>query len=139
MLKTQLEKDVTEYYRTVYQSIIKTEFDTLEDVLDESFTFERLSGEVHDREEFFEELKNEALVVYSENVERVYVEKDGDMLNVRGRSKVNVSIDGSKRRNRKIQIDLVLKKTGEGIDPETGEPDPILTRWRVMSAKADIY
>ena len=67
------------------------------------------------------------------------MKKDGDILNVRGRSKVNLSVDGDKRRIRKIQVDIVLRKTEEGKDPETGELRPELTRWRVMSAKAALY
>ena len=139
MLKTQLETDVTEYYRNIYRNVIDGDIDALLEVLDDGFTFERASGETADRDEFLEELRNETIVVNSENVERVYVKKDGDILNVRGRSKLNLSVDGEKRRIRKIQVDLVLKKTGEEDDPETGAPDPARTRWRVLSAKADIY
>lgn len=139
MLKTPLENEVTDYYRTVYRSVIDEDIEVLADVLDEGFTFTRLSGEEMDRNSFFEELKSEALNVYSENVERIYVKKDGDILNVRGRSKINVSVGGEKRRIRKVQLDLVLRKTGEGTDPESGEFAPELTKWRVMSAKAAIY
>lgn len=139
MLKTPLENEVTEYYRTVYRSVIDEDLDVLSAVLDEGFIFTRLSGEEMDREAFFDELKSEALNVYSENMERIYVKKDGDILNVRGRSKINVSMDGSRRRIRKVQLDLVLRKTVEGSDPETGELAPELTKWRVMSAKAAIY
>ena len=137
MLKTPLENEVTDYYRSVYRSVIDEDIEALSEVLDKTFT--RISGEELDRDEFFDELRTEALDVYSENVERIYVKKDGDMLNVRGRSKINVSIDGGKRRIRKIQLDLVLRKTENGSDPETGEPDSELTKWRVMSAEADIY
>lgn len=139
MLKTPLENEVTDYYRSVYRSVIDEDIEALSEVLDKTFTFTRISGEELDRDEFFDELRTEALNVYSENVERIYVKKDGDMLNVRGRSKINVSVDGGKRRIRKIQLDLVLRKTEERCDPETGEPDPELTKWRVMSAEADIY
>ena len=139
MLKTPLENEVTDYYRTVYRSVIDEDIEVLADVLDEGFTFTRLSGEEMDRDSFFEELKSEALNVYSENVERIYVKKDGDILNVRGRSKINVSVDGGKRRIRKVQLDLVLRKTEEGTDPDSGELAPELTKWRVMSAKAAIY
>ncbi len=139
MLKTPLENEVTEYYRTVYRSVIDEDLDVLSAVLDEGFIFTRLSGEEMDRDAFFDELKSEALNVYSENMERIYVKKDGDILNVRGRSKINVSMDGSRRRIRKVQLDLVLRKTEEGSDPETGELAPELTKWRVMSAKAAIY
>ncbi|MBR2547358.1 MAG: nuclear transport factor 2 family protein [Eubacterium sp.] len=139
MLKTPLENEVTDYYRSVYKSVIDEDLDVLSEVLDEGFVFTKLSGEEQDRETFFEELRSEALNVYSENVERIYVKNEGDTLNVRGRSKINVSIDGSKRRIKKIQLDLVLKKTSEGEDPDTGELRPELTKWRVMSAKAAIY
>ena len=120
MLKTPLENEVTEYYRTVYRSVIDEDLDVLSAVLDEGFIFTRLSGEEMDRDAFFDELKSEALYVYSENMERIYVKKDGDILNVRGRSKINVSMDGNRRRIRKVQLDLVLRKTEEGSDPETG-------------------
>ncbi len=139
MLKTPLENEVTDYYRSVYRSVIDEDLEVLAEVLDEGFVFTRMSGEELDRDEFFEELRTEALNVYSENVERIYVKKDGDILNVRGRSKINVSTDGSKRRIRKVQLDLVLRKTEEGSDPDTGELAPELTKWRVMSAKAAIY
>ena len=139
MLKTPLENEVTDYYRSVYRSVIDEDLEVLAEVLDEGFVFTRMSGEELDRDEFFEELRTEALNVYSENVERIYVKKDGDILNVRGRSKINVSTDGSKRRIRKVQLDLVLRKTEEGRDPYTGELAPELTKWRVMSAKAAIY
>ena len=139
MLKTPLENEVTDYYRSVYKCVIDEDLDVLSEVLDEGFVFTKLSGEEQDRETFFEELRTEALNVYSENVERIYVKNEGDTLNVRGRSKINVSIDGSKRRIKKIQLDLVLKKTSEGEDPDTGELRPDLTKWRVMSAKAAIY
>lgn len=139
MLKTPLENDVTDYYRTVYRSVIDEDINVLSAVLDEEFVFTRLSGEEMDRESFFSELSTEALNVYSENMERIYVKKDGDILNVRGRSKINVSMDGSKRRIRKVQLDLVLRKTEEGRDPETDDLAPELTRWRIMSAKAAIY
>ncbi len=139
MLKTPLENEVTDYYRSVYRSVIDEDLEVLAEVLDEGFVFTRMSGEEMDRDEFFEELRTEALNVYSENVERIYVKKDGDILNVRGRSKINVSTDGSKRRIRKVQLDLVLRKTEEGNDPDTGELAPELTKWRVMSAKAAIY
>lgn len=139
MLKTPLENEVTDYYRSVYRSVIDEDLEVLAEVLDEGFVFTRMSGEELDRDEFFEELRTEALNVYSENVERIYVKKDGDILNVRGRSKINVSMDGSKRRIRKVQLDLVLRKTEEGSDPDTGELAPELTKWRVMSAKAAIY
>lgn len=139
MLKTPLENEVTDYYRSVYRSVIDEDLDVLSEVLDEGFVFTRLSGEEQDRDTFFDELKSEALNVYSENVERIYVKKDGDILNVRGRSKINVSIDGSRRQIRKVQLDLVLKKTEEGTDPDTGELAPELTKWRVMSARAAIY
>ena len=139
MLKTPLENEVTDYYRSVYRSVIDEDLEVLAEVLDEGFVFTKMSGEELDRDEFFEELRTEALNVYSENVERIYVKKDGDILNVRGRSKINVSTDGSKRRIRKVQLDLVLRKTEEGSDPDTGELAPELTKWRVMSAKAAIY
>ncbi|MBQ3280962.1 MAG: nuclear transport factor 2 family protein [Eubacterium sp.] len=139
MLKTPLENEVTDYYRSVYKYVIDEDIDVLSEVLDEGFVFTRISGEELDRETFFSELRSEALNVYSENNERIYVKKDGDMLSVRGRSKINVSVDGGKRRIRKIQLDLVLRKTEEGKDPDTDEPDPDLTKWRVMSAKAAIY
>ena len=139
MLKTPLENEVTDYYRSVYRSVIDEDLEVLAEVLDEGFVFTRMSGEELDRDEFFEELRTEALNVYSENVERIYVKKDGDILNVRGRSKINVSTDGSKRRIRKVQLDLVLRKTEEGSDPDTGELAPELTKWRVMSAKAANY
>lgn len=139
MLKTPLENDVTEYYRSVYRSVINIESDTLREVFDEGFTFSGLSGGVSGREEFIEELENGSLKVFSENNERIYVKKDGDMLNVRGRSKLNLSVGGEKRRIRKIQVDLVLRKTEEGRDDITGELRPELTRWRVMSAKAALY
>lgn len=139
MLKTQLENDVTEYYRRVYQSIINVNIDELDFVLDDDFVLEKLSGGKSTKSEFMNELQDESLNFFSENVERIYVKKDGDMLNVRGRSKVNLAVDGAKRRIKKIQVDIVLKKTGEGKDPETGELDPSLTRWRVMSAKAALY
>lgn len=139
MLKTPLENDVTDYYRNVYRGVIDEDFELLSEVLDEDFTFTELSGEVLDRDAFFDELRTEALDVYSENVERIYVKKDGDILNVRGRSKINVSRNGEKRRIRKVQLDLVLEKTGEEKDPDTGEADPDLTRWRILSAKAAIY
>lgn len=139
MLKTQLETDVTEYYRSVYKSVINVETDILESVLDEEFTFTGLSGEENSRDDFLAKLQDESLNVFSENVERIYVKKDGDILNVRGRSKVNISIDGAKRRIKKIQVDIVLKKAEEGHDPETGELRPELTRWRVLSAKAALY
>ena len=139
MLKTPLENEVTDYYRSVYRSVIDEDLEVLAEVLDEGVVFTRMSGEELDRDEFFEELRTEALNVYSENVERIYVKKDGDILNVRGRSKINVSTDGSKRRIRKVQLDLVLRKTEEGSDPDTGELAPELTKWRVMSAKAAIY
>ena len=103
MLKTQLETDVTEYYRSVYKSVINVETDILESVLDEEFTFTGLSGEENSRDDFLARLQDESLNVFSENVERIYVKKDGDILNVRGRSKVNISIDGAKRRIKKIQ------------------------------------
>lgn len=139
MLKTPLENDVTEYYRSVYRSVINIESDTLREVFDEGFTFSGLSGGVSGREEFIEELENGSLKVFSENNERIYVKKDGDMLNVRGRSKLNLSVGGEKRKIRKIQVDLVLRKTEEGRDDITGELRPELTRWRVMSAKAALY
>ena len=139
MLKTPLENEVTDYYRSVYRSVINEDLDVLSEVLDEGFTFTRLSGETQDRDTFFDELKSEDLNVYSENVERIYVDKDGDVLNVRGRSKINVSMDGGRRQIRKVQLDLVLRKTEEGTDPDTGELAPELTKWRVMSAKAAIY
>ncbi len=139
MLKTPLENEVTDYYRGVYRSVIDEDMEALSEALDEGFTFTRLSGEEMDRGSFFEELESEALNVYSENMERIYVRKDGDVLNVRGRSKINVSIDGSRRQIRKIQLDLILRKTEEGADPDTGEALPDLTKWRVMSAKAAIY
>ena len=139
MLKTPLENEVTDYYRSVYKCVIDEDLDVLSEVLDEGFIFTKLSGEEQDRETFFEELRTEALNVYSENVERIYVKNEGGTLNVRGRSKINLSIDGSKRRIKKIQLDLVLKKTSEGEDPDTGELRPDLTKWRVMSAKAAIY
>ena len=139
MLKTPLENEVTDYYRSVYKSVISEDLEVLSEVLDEGFTFTRLSGETQDRDTFFDELKSEDLNVYSENVERIYVNKDGDMLNVRGRSKINVSVDGGRRQIRKVQLDLVLRKTEEGTDPDTGELAPELTTWRVMSAKAAIY
>jgi len=139
MLKTQLENDVTEYYRRVYQSVINVKLDELDFVLDDGFVLEKLSGDTSTKEEFMKELEDESLNFFSENVERIYVKKDGDILSVRGRSKVNVSIDGSRRRIKKIQVDLVLKKIEEGKDPKTGEFDPSLTRWRVMSAKAALY
>ena len=139
MLKTPLENEVTDYYRSVYRSVIDEDLEVLAEVLDEGFVFTRMSGEELDRDEFCEELRTEALNVYSENVERIYVKKDGDILNVRGRSKINVSTDGSKRRIRKVQLDLVLRKTEEGSDPDTGELASELTKWRVMSAKAAIY
>lgn len=139
MLKTPLENDVTEYYRSVYRSVIDAEVDTLDAVFDEGFTFTGLSGDESGKEEFLSNIADESINVFSENVERIYVKKDGDMLNVRGRSKVNLSVDGDKRRIRKIQIDIVLRKTEEGKDPETGELRPELTRWRVMSAKAALY
>ena len=139
MLKTPLENEVTDYYRTVYRSVIDEDIEVLANVLDEEFTFTRLSGEEMDRDSFFEEIKSEALNVYSENVERIYVKKEGDILNVRGRSKINVSVDGGKRRIRKVQLDLVLRKAEEGTDPESGELVPELTKWRIMSAKAAIY
>ena len=139
MLKTPLENDVTEYYRSVYRSVINIESDTLREVFDEGFTFSGLSGGVSGREEFIEDLEDGSLRVYSENNERIYVKKDGDMLNVRGRSKLNLSVGGEKRKIRKIQVDLVLRKTEEGRDDITGELRPELTRWRVMSAKAALY
>ncbi len=139
MLKTPLENEVTDYYRSVYKSVISEDLEVLSEVLDEGFTFTRLSGETQDRDTFFDELKSEDLNVYSENVERIYVNKDGDMLNVRGRSKINVSVDGGRRQIRKVQLDLVLRKAEEGTDPDTGELAPELTKWRVMSAKAAIY
>lgn len=139
MLKTPLENDVTEYYRSVYRSVINIESDTLREVFDEGFTFSGLSGGVSGREEFIEDLEDGSLRVFSENNERIYVKKDGDMLNVRGRSKLNLSVGGEKRRIRKIQVDLVLRKTEEGRDDITGELRPELTRWRVMSAKAALY
>ncbi len=139
MLKTPLENDVTEYYRSVYRSVINIESETLREVFDEGFTFSGLSGGVSGREEFIEGLENGSLRVFSENNERIYVKKDGDMLNVRGRSKLNLSVGGEKRKIRKIQVDLVLRKTEEGRDDITGELRPELTRWRVMSAKAALY
>ena len=139
MLKTQLETDVTEYYRSVYQSIINVETEALDEVLDDDFVLEKMSGDTFDKSEFLGELQDESLKIYSENVERIYVKKDGDLLNVRGRSKVNFSVDGARRRIRKIQVDFVLKKVSESIDPETGEADPSKTRWHVLSAKTDIY
>ena len=139
MLKTPLENDVTEYYRSVYRSVINIESDTLREVLDEGFTFSGLSGDVSGREEFIEDLEDGSLKVFSENNERIYVTKDGDMLSIRGRSKLNLSVGGEKRRIRKIQVDLVLRKTEEGRDETTGELRPELTRWRVMSAKAALY
>lgn len=139
MLKTPLENDVTEYYRSVYRSVIDAEMDTLDAVFDDSFTFTGLSGDESDKKEFLDNIADESINVFSENVERIYVKKDGDILNVRGRSKVNLSVDGDKRRIRKIQVDIVLRKTEEGKDPETGELRPELTRWRVMSAKAALY
>ena len=139
MLKTPLENEVTDYYRGVYRSVIDEDLNVLSVVLDEGFTFTRLSGETQDRDTFFDELKSEDLNVYSENVERIYVSKDGDMLSVRGRSKINVSIDGGRRQIRKVQLDLILRKAEEGTDPDTGELAPELTKWRVMSAKAAIY
>lgn len=139
MLKTPFENEVTDYYRSVYRSVIDEDLDVLSMVLDEGFVFTRMSGEVMDRDEFFSELSTEALNVYSENMERIYIKKDEDTLNVRGRSKINVSTDGGKRRIRKVQLDLVLRKTEEGRDPDTGDLAPELTKWRVMSAKAAIY
>ena len=139
MLKTQLETDVTEYYRSVYQSIINVETEALDEVLDDDFVLEKMSGDTSDKDKFLGELQDESLKIYSENVERIYVKKDGDLLNVRGRSKVNFSVDGARRRIRKIQVDFVLKKVSEGVDPEAGEADPSKTRWRVLSAKTDIY
>ena len=139
MLKTQLETDVTEYYRSVYQSIINVETEALDEVLDDDCVLEKMSGDTSDKDKFLGELQDESLKIYPENVERIYVKKDGDLLNVRGRSKVNFSVDGARRRIRKIQVDFVLKKVSEGVDPETGEADPSKTRWRVLSAKTDIY
>lgn len=139
MLKTPFENEVTDYYRSVYRSVIDEDLDVLSMVLDEGFVFTRMSGEVMDRDEFFSELRTEALNVYSENMERIYIKKDEDTLNVRGRSKINVSTDGGKRRIRKVQLDLVLRKAEEGRDPDTGDLAPELTKWRVMSAKAAIY
>ena len=139
MLKTQLETDVTEYYRSIYQSIINVETEALDEVLDDDFVLEKMSGDTSGKDEFIGELQDESLKVYSENVERIYVKKDGDLLNVRGRSKVNFSVDGAKRRIRKIQVDFVLKKVSEGVDAETGDPDPSKTRWRVLSARTAIY
>ena len=139
MLKTQLETDVTEYYRSVYQSIINVETEVLDEVLDDDFVLEKMSGDTSDKDMFLGELQDESLKIYSENVERIYVKKEGDLLNVRGRSKVNFSVDGARRRIRKIQVDFVLKKVSEGVDPETGAADPSKTRWRVLSAKTDIY
>ena len=139
MIKTQLENDVTEYYRSVYRSVINVEKDTLLKVLDDEFTFEGLSGDVSDRDKFLSDLEDESVNVFSENCERIYVKKDGDILNVRGRSKVNISLNGEKRRIKKIQVDIVLRKAEEGKDPDTGELRPELTRWCVMSAKAALY
>ena len=139
MLKTPLENDVTDYYRSVYRSIINVESGVLKEVLDEDFTFCGLSGDMSDREQFLSDLEDGSLNVLSENNERIYVKKDGDILNVRGRSKLNLSVDGGKRRIRKIQVDIVLRKAEEGRDDITGELRPELTRWRIMSAKAALY
>ena len=139
MLKTQLETDVTEYYRSVYQKIINVETEELDEIFDDDFVLEKISGDTSSKDEFLGELKDESLRIYSENVERIYVKKDGDILNVRGRSKVNISENGAKRRIRKIQVDFVLKKVSEGMDPETGDPDPSKTKWRILGAKTAIY
>ena len=101
MIKTQLENDVTEYYRSVYRSIINVESDTLRQVLDEGFTYSSLSGETTGRDDFLGSLEDGSIDVFSENNERIYVKKDGDILNVRGRSMINVSVGGEKRRIRR--------------------------------------
>ena len=81
MLKTPLENDVTEYYRSVYRSVIDAEMDTLDAVFDDGFTFTGLSGDESDKKKFLDNIADESINVFSENVERIYVKKDGDILN----------------------------------------------------------
>ena len=43
MLKTPLENEVTDYYRSVYRSVIDEDIEALSEVLDKTFTFTRIS------------------------------------------------------------------------------------------------
>ena len=62
MLKTPLENDVTEYYRSVYRSVIDAEVDTLDAVFDEGFTFTGLSGDESDKEEFLSNVWEDSFI-----------------------------------------------------------------------------
>ena len=132
MFQTDFEKEIQAYYRALYRNLIDRDTEAASGLIDDGFSFTGIEGEEKSKDEFLGDIDSGELVIYSENIERIYIEKDGDVLKVRGRSKINVSQSGARRRIRRIQLDLVLQKT-ENAD---GEHD---AKWRVLSAKAARY
>ena len=132
MFQTDFEKEIETYYRGIYGLIIDKELDGLRSLLADEFIFTSMDGDQKDRESFIGDIEEEALKVYSENIERMYIDACGDRLRVRGRSKINVSSGGSRRRIRRVQVDLELRKTEGGDDPSD-------TKWQVLSAKVSYY
>lgn len=146
MLRTDFQKEIEAYYREVFRKFIEKDIESLDEAFDDEFFLTELSGGLTSKEDLLRAIEEEALVINAENVERIYIDKGDPELKVRGRSRLNISRDGGKRRIRKIQVDFTIRpkelqdeEGPEDIDESTGEDESRIGKWIILDARLSIY
>ena len=116
---------IKELYFTMYEAMINKDRESLEKVHDETFVLHHMTGMKQNKNEYIASIMNGTLNYYSQDLDDLKIEVNGNKAIMKGKSRVSAVVFGGGRHTWRLALDFELIRRPDG--------------WKLIQAKASTY